>query len=135
MDPKKLHKEIKYTTSRAGGSGGQHVNKVETKVTLRFDVQNSEELTEQQKETLLTQLKNVINKNKEIVLYHDKKRSQLSNKLSVQKKFDALIKKAFKKQKVRKATKPTKQSLEKKKVNKKRRSEIKAGRKKVRDIE
>ena len=124
-----LHKELTFGTARSGGSGGQHVNKVETKVILYFNILTSSVLSDAQKSILLSKLQNHINKEGVLILSHDRSRSQLTNKEKVIKKFDALIEKAFKKKKKRIKTKPTAASIAERKKQKSKRSETKKLRK------
>ena len=120
-----LHKELSFSTARSGGSGGQHVNKVETKVVLYFDVDGSAVLSSEEKSRIKSRLVNYINKEGVLILSHDRKRSQLGNKTAVIKKFDSLIQKALKKEKKRIKTKPSAASIEARKKQKAKRSETK----------
>ena len=130
LDPTILHTELQFQTARSGGKGGQNVNKVETKVELRFDVINSALLNEEAKAILLEKLANKITNEGILVLYHQTERSQLGNKEKVIKKFDALIQKCFKKPKARRDTKPTSASKERRLQTKQRDAKVKAMRQK-----
>lgn len=131
MDPTRLHPEIQFQFARSGGKGGQNVNKVATKAELYFNITDSALLTDEEKALLLDKLASKLTTEGVLVLYHQTERTQLSNREKVLKKFDALIRKAFEKPKPRRATKPTKASREERHAEKKRRGEVKEGRRKV----
>lgn len=90
-----LHKELKFRVARSSGSGGQHVNKVSTKVELLFDVVKSQVLTDEQKELILERLANRITQEGVLQIASEASRSQLQNKNAAVKKFDQLIFKAL----------------------------------------
>ncbi len=101
----RLQHEVKYKTARSSGKGGQHVNKVETKVELFFNISESLSLTDEEKERIQEKLKNRISKEGILRLSCQKKRSQQQNKDLVFEKFTQLIGKALTFDKVRKPTK------------------------------
>ncbi len=115
-----LAPELLFTTSRSGGPGGQNVNKVNSKVTLQFDVQNSRILTEDQKNIIAEKLSSRLTREGILILTAQESRSQIENKARVLEKFDEVLSVAFAKRKIRKATKPSKaakrERLKKKKV-------------------
>ncbi len=126
-----LKKELVYKTSRSGGKGGQNVNKVETKVEVSLEVVNSTVLTETQKQMVLAKLKSKLTDEGCLKLTEDAHRSQLANKEAVVERLIKLIQSAFIIPKKRKPTKPTKASKVKRGESKKKRSELKASRKKL----
>jgi ribosome-associated protein len=125
MDIAALKQELVFSTSRSSGPGGQNVNKVNTKVTLKFDVAGSAVLTEEEKQIITDKLGSRITTEGVLVLVSQDKRSQLDNKEAVREKFAKLIAKAFEKKKARKATKPSKASVKERIDTKKRHAEKK----------
>lgn len=123
-----LRSEIKFATSRSSGPGGQNVNKVNSKVTLEFDVANSSILTDEEKNVIQTKLATVLTKEGKLMLTAQTSRSQLDNKEEVLRKFDKALAKAFFKRKTRKATKPGKAAVRKRLSGKKHHSEKKKSR-------
>ena len=123
--------ELVFTTSRSSGPGGQNVNKVNTKVTLKWDVLNATSITEEQRLIIREKLKSYFTKEGVLILMAQDKRSQLANKGAVLHKLDQLLKKAFVRKKVRKATKPSKTAVKKRLESKKQHAEKKQWRKKL----
>ncbi len=121
-----LSPEFVFQTSRSSGSGGQNVNKVNSRVELRFDVPNSLLLTEEHKQILLEKLAARITADGILQVVCQVERSQLLNKEEAVRKFYALLEKAFRPVKKRKATSPTKASVEKRLASKKQLSEKKS---------
>ena len=120
-----LHTELSFKTSRSGGSGGQNVNKVSTKVLLEFDVLNSKVLDEIQRETIQAKLASKINSEGILQVVSQTERTQLKNKKIALEKFNLLITNCFLVRKERKATNVPKAVKEKRLNDKRIKSELK----------
>ncbi len=122
--------EIKWRFSRSSGPGGQNVNKIESRVEIIFDLENSKVLNDYQKEILKINLKNKL-VNNSLRLTVQEHRNQLLNRQLALIKFSLIIKNALNKPfKLRKSTQPTKASQKKRVEVKKKRGELKKSRQK-----
>ncbi len=117
-----LVQELSFSASRSSGPGGQHVNKVNTKIELRFNVANSNVLNDDEKGIILSKLANKLTLENDLIITVQTSRSQLKNKIEAIQKFISLIENALTPQKTRKATKPTLTSIKKRLDNKKQAS-------------
>ena len=120
--------EFTFKTSRSSGSGGQNVNKVETRVSLCFEVQPSKLLSDEQKERIIKKLESRIDKKGVLKIDVEEERSQVRNKQIAIERFFELLEKALKKKKKRKPTKISKAAKEKRLKKKKELSERKESR-------
>lgn len=123
--------ELQFQTSRSSGPGGQNVNKVESRVELRFSIPASQLLTEEQKQTLLQKLASRLTTEGELLISAQEDRSQLRNKEIAVQKFYETLRKALHKPKVRKATKPSKGAVRQRLESKKKHGDKKANRGRV----
>lgn len=123
--------ECIFSSARSSGPGGQNVNKVNSKVELRFNVSESKLLTEREKVILHTKLFKRISLDGFLILTSQIYSSQLKNKETAFFKFNNLLNNALKPEKIRKKVKLSKADKEKRLKNKKVLSEKKSFRMKI----
>ncbi len=131
IDPVLLAKEVKFKMSSSSGNGGQNVNRVATKATLLFHINESDIFDASQKERLHEKLKNRINKEGFILLVNQESRSAETNKKTALKNLLLLLQKTFEPKKVRKKLKVPRSVKEKRLENKRRNGEKKEFRRKL----
>jgi len=113
LQERDFDKELMFSYSRSSGPGGQNVNKVNTRVELRFNILLSDCLSYEEKEMVLKKLPGKINKEGEFIIVSQSERSQLRNRLKVREKFYLLLARALTTPKYRKPTSPSNASREK----------------------
>ena len=121
--------EFIFRSSRSSGPGGQNVNKVNTKIELRFNIPGSVLLSDDEKETLLGKLKNKVNNEGVLIIISQHSRSQIKNKTNAVNKFYRLIEEALTATKERKPIKQPRHIKEKRLEEKQKLSEKKSLRK------
>lgn len=117
--------QVRVDTARSSGPGGQHVNKTETKVVLRFDLQNCPEFKDEERARLLARLAPKLTQEGELLVSSDKTRSQRRNLEDAFDRLQSLLMSALIRPKTRRATRPTRGSVRRRLKAKRIRSEIK----------
>ena len=115
-------RELAVSYSRSGGPGGQKVNKVETKATVRFDVAHSLAVPKWARPLLLEKLATRLTNEGELVVSSERHRSQPQNLSAARERLAELLRDAMVRQRERKATKPTSGSKRRHSESKRRRS-------------
>ena len=131
LNDRDFSRELQFSASRSSGPGGQNVNKVNTRVELRFHIASSALLSEEEKIRLLEKLAKKINSEGELILVSQTERSQLKNKEKVTERFYSLLTRALTPRKKRKPTKPSQASKEERLEEKRKQAEKKERRKRL----
>jgi ribosome-associated protein len=131
LNKEQIHKEVEVSAVRSSGAGGQHVNKVSSKIVLRFNLKNTNAFTIEEKQLLEQNLVTSLSKNKVLIITSQESRSQHKNKEIAFKKLFTLLKKSLFVKKKRKATKPSKSAVKKRLEKKARHALKKVNRKKI----
>jgi ribosome-associated protein len=120
--------ELTFVTSRSSGPGGQNVNKVESRVTLHFDVAASPSLTDAQRQRIASRLATRINKAGVLRVVAQQHRTQAANRQAAVERFAALLADALRRAPRRKPTRPPAAARRRRLEAKRRRSRVKAER-------
>ncbi len=120
--------ELGFSASRSSGPGGQHVNKTESRIQVRWNVRDTVALSDFLKNRVLVALASRLTEGGDLLLASETHRSQHRNREEVVQRLAALVREALVPPRPRKKTKPTRASRQKRLDNKHRRSEVKKGR-------
>jgi ribosome-associated protein len=117
--------EVSFATSRSGGPGGQNVNKLETRVTLRFDLAGSPSLSEEQKARLRERLATRITKDGVLQVTSQRHRTQGANREAAVERFAELLRENLREEPPRRKTRPSRASKARRVDEKRRQSQRK----------
>ncbi len=121
-------RELRFETSRSSGPGGQNVNKIESRVTLLFDITSSTSLDAEQKVLLRSRLAGRINRRGVLRIVSQRHRTQAANRKATVKRFVALLGDALVVQRPRKSTTAPAAEGQRRMEEKRRRGRLKQGR-------
>lgn len=119
------HEELRFSASRGGGPGGQHVNKVSSRIILRFDVTGSPSLSVSQKRLIRKRLSTRISRAGELRVVCGRQRSQAANRREAAERFVTLLRAALKRQKPRIASRIPKNQRRQRLEAKRHRGQVK----------
>ncbi len=122
--------DLSFEVSRSSGPGGQNVNKVNSRVTLRFDLVEGGQMSQASRERLLARLGSRLARGRELVIHADEHREQGRNRAAAIARLVALLADALRVQKPRRATRPTKGSVDRRIAAARRRGQLKSTRRK-----
>ena len=120
--------ELHESASRSSGPGGQHVNKTETRVTLRWNVAESEVLGEERRRRLLSRLSTRLTNRGHLVVHAQRFRSRGRNRALARERLAELVRDALRQRAARVSTRPTRTQRAKRLDAKRRRAALKRGR-------
>ncbi len=120
--------EIHESASRSSGPGGQHVNKTETRVTLRWNVAESRVLGEERRSRLLSRLSARITNRGHLVVHAQRFRSRGRNRALARERLAELVRDALRQRRARVPTRPTRAGRERRLDAKRRQGALKRGR-------
>ncbi len=120
--------EVSFVTSRSGGPGGQNVNKLETRVTVRYDVAASPSLSDEQRARLQERLATRITRAGIFQVTSQKHRTQAENREAAVERFSELMREALREETPRKKTKLPKAARRRRLDEKRRQSQRKRDR-------